>query len=95
LLLTLFMPASRQAGEGSQAGLSGVCGSDRYPGHGIDASNHSNRRGHHWLTALSSPDPTLTDATMESVRQWRYQPTLLSGQPVEIVTAISVNFRLD
>jgi TonB family protein len=47
------------------------------------------------LTVLSSPDPMLADAAMESVRQWRYQPTLLNGQPVEIVTTISVNFRLD
>jgi protein TonB len=37
----------------------------------------------------------LSDAAVESVRQWRYQPTLLNGQPVEVVTTISVNFRLD
>ena len=47
------------------------------------------------LTVLSSPDPLLADAAMESVRQWRYLPTLLNGQPVEVVTTISVNFRLD
>jgi TonB family protein len=47
------------------------------------------------LTLLSSPDPALADAAIESVRQWRYQPTLLNGQPVEVVTTISVNFRLE
>jgi TonB family protein len=47
------------------------------------------------LTVSSSPDPALSDAAVESVRQWRYQPTLLNGQPVEVVTTISVNFRLD
>jgi TonB family protein len=47
------------------------------------------------LTVLSSPDPELAAAAMESVRQWRYQPTLLNGQPVEIITTISVSFRLD
>jgi TonB family protein len=47
------------------------------------------------LSALSSPDPELTQAAMDAVKQWRYQPTLLNGQPVEIVTTISVNFRLD
>jgi TonB family protein len=47
------------------------------------------------LTVLSSPDPLLADAAMEAVRQWRYQPTLLNGQPVEVVTTISVNFRLE
>ena len=47
------------------------------------------------LTVLSSPDPALADAAMEAVRRWRYQPTLLNGQPVEVVTTISVNFRLE
>jgi TonB family protein len=47
------------------------------------------------LTVLSSPDPMLADAAVESARQWRYQPTLLNGQPVEVVTTISMNFRLD
>ena len=47
------------------------------------------------LTVLSSPDPELAAAAVESVRQWRYQPTLLNGQPVEIITTISVSFRLD
>jgi TonB family protein len=39
-------------------------------------------------------DQRLADAAVESVRQWRYKPTLLNGQPVEIVTEIQVNFRL-
>ncbi len=47
------------------------------------------------LTVLSSPDPMLADAAVEAVRQWRYLPTLLNGQPVEVVTTISVNFRLE
>jgi TonB family protein len=47
------------------------------------------------LTELSSPDPMLADAAVEAVRQWRYLPTLLNGQPVEVVTTISVNFRLE
>jgi TonB family protein len=47
------------------------------------------------LSVLSSRDPELAAAAMESVRQWRYQPTLLNGQPVEVITTISVDFRLD
>jgi protein TonB len=47
------------------------------------------------LTVSSSPDPALSEAAVEAARQWRYQPTLLNGQPVEVVTTISVNFRLD
>lgn len=37
----------------------------------------------------------LAQAALDAVRQWRYQPTLLNGQPVEIVTNIEVNFELD
>jgi TonB family protein len=47
------------------------------------------------LSVLSSRDPELAAAALESVRQWRYQPTLLNGQPVEVITTISVDFRLD
>ncbi|RPI08703.1 MAG: TonB family protein, partial [Acidobacteriales bacterium] len=39
-------------------------------------------------------DPRLVTAATEAVRQWRYQPTLLNGDPVEVVTEIEVNFRL-
>jgi TonB family protein len=39
-------------------------------------------------------DPELTQAAMEAVKQWRYQPTLLNSEPVEVVTTITVNFRL-
>jgi protein TonB len=31
---------------------------------------------------------------MEAVRQWQYEPTLLNGAPVEIVTLININFTL-
>jgi outer membrane biosynthesis protein TonB len=29
-----------------------------------------------------------------AVKQWRYQPALLNGQPIEVVTEITVNFEL-
>jgi protein TonB len=38
--------------------------------------------------------PLLVKAALEAVRQWRYQPTLLNGEPVEVVTEITVNFKL-
>lgn len=44
---------------------------------------------------LNSPDPELAKAALDAVRQWRYQPTLLNGAPVEAVTTITVSFRLD
>jgi TonB family protein len=43
---------------------------------------------------LSSSDPALKEAAMDAARQWRYQPTLLNGKPVEVITTVSVNFRL-
>ena len=38
--------------------------------------------------------PLLVNAAKEAVLQWRYRPTLLNGQPVEVVTEILVNFTL-
>jgi protein TonB len=40
-------------------------------------------------------NPGLAQAALDAVRQWRYQPTLLNGQPVEVVTNIDVTFELD
>jgi protein TonB len=38
--------------------------------------------------------PLLARAALEAVRQWIYQPTLLNGQPVEVIAPIDVNFTL-
>lgn len=38
--------------------------------------------------------PLLIGAALDAVKQWLYQPTLLNGQPVEVVTPIEVNFTL-
>ena len=37
----------------------------------------------------------LAQAALEAVRQWRYQPTLLNGQPVEVPATIDVVFELE
>jgi protein TonB len=39
--------------------------------------------------------PFLVDAALAVVRKWRYRPTLLGGEPVEVATQIIVHFRLD
>jgi protein TonB len=44
---------------------------------------------------LRSGSPLLARAALEAVRQWVYEPTLLNGEPVELVAAISVTFRLN
>ena len=41
-----------------------------------------------------SGHPLLVPAALEAVRQWVYHPTLLNGQPVEVMTQIDVNFTL-
>lgn len=46
------------------------------------------------LTLLMSPSPELARSAMEAVNQWKWQPTLLNGQPVEIQTDIDVNYTL-
>jgi periplasmic protein TonB len=58
------------------------------------------------LAALIGPDgrirnlrvltghPLLTQAAMDAVRQWRYHPTLLNGEPAEVDTTVEVRFVL-
>jgi protein TonB len=41
-----------------------------------------------------SGHPLLVPAALEAVKQWVYQPTLLNGEAVEVVTQIDVNFTL-
>jgi len=36
----------------------------------------------------------LSKAAMDAVRWWRYEPYLVSGQPVTVETTVAVNFRL-
>jgi protein TonB len=45
------------------------------------------------LRVLSGP-PLLVAAAVDAVRQWRYRPYILNGQPVEVETQVSVNFKL-
>jgi len=41
-----------------------------------------------------SGHPLLVPSALEAVKQWVYQPTLLNGEPVEVITQIDVNFTL-
>ena len=41
-----------------------------------------------------SGHPMLTQSAIEAVRQWKYKPYLLNGEPVEVETTIQVNFNL-
>ncbi len=41
-----------------------------------------------------SGHPMLTSAALDAVKQWRYKPYILNGEPVEVETQITVNFSL-
>jgi TonB family protein len=39
--------------------------------------------------------PLLDQAALDAVKDWRFTPTLLNGQPVAVVMAVTINFTLD
>jgi periplasmic protein TonB len=41
-----------------------------------------------------SGDGILARSASDAVRQWKYKPYYLNGEPVEIQTQITVNFKL-
>jgi len=41
-----------------------------------------------------SGDPLFFQSALAAVREWRYRPTILDGQPVEIDTHISVIYTM-
>ena len=41
-----------------------------------------------------SGHPMLVRAALDAVRQWRYRPYVLNGEPVEVETEVTVNFIL-
>ena len=43
---------------------------------------------------LISGHPMLAPAAIEAVKQWKYKPYLLNGEPVEVETTVQVNFSL-
>ena len=44
--------------------------------------------------SLQRRHPLLVAAASDAVRQWVYKPTLLNGEPVEVLTQVDVNFSL-
>jgi TonB family protein len=45
------------------------------------------------LRVISGP-PLLVQAALDAVKQWRYKPVLLRGEPVGVTTVVTVNFSL-
>jgi len=46
------------------------------------------------LHVVSTASPLLNQAAIDAVRQWRYRPYILNGEPVEVDTTVTVNFTL-
>jgi protein TonB len=44
---------------------------------------------------LISGHPMLVPAAIAAVKQWRYRPYLLNGEPVEVETTVNVNFEIN
>ncbi|HEY4088328.1 MAG TPA: M56 family metallopeptidase, partial [Bryobacteraceae bacterium] len=44
---------------------------------------------------VSSPDAGLTQAVMGALSQWRFRPSSLDGQPIEVATTIDVNYSVN
>ena len=44
---------------------------------------------------LISGHPLLAPPAIEAVKQWKYKPYLLNGEPVQVETRVTVDFRLD
>jgi protein TonB len=42
---------------------------------------------------VESGNQVLAAAAVQAVRQWRYQPQLLNGQPLETETTVTVTFN--
>jgi protein TonB len=43
---------------------------------------------------VTSGHPLLNDAALTAVRQWKYSPTLLNGEPVPVIATVTVEFKL-
>jgi TonB family protein len=52
------------------------------------------KEGNVYAVQLISGHPLLAPSAMEAVRQWKYRPYLLNGNPVEVETQVLVNFTL-
>jgi len=53
-----------------------------------------NKEGNISNLKVVSGDAVLARSATEAVRQWRYKPYYLNGEPVDIETQITVNFKL-
>jgi periplasmic protein TonB len=51
-------------------------------------------RGHVQATRVLRSIPLLDQAALDAVRQWRYSPLLLNGEPCPFILTVTVSFRI-
>ena len=86
--------AGRIVGQQSSASLSAAGAPDAHLRHRAVARHHLQDGSVESLEVLSG-HPLLVRAAMDAVQQWKYKPTLLNGEPVEVDTTIDVIFSLN
>jgi protein TonB len=42
----------------------------------------------------TSVNREFADAALDAIRQWHYSSTLLNGQPVEVMTTVTIDFKM-
>ncbi len=52
------------------------------------------KQGNVESVSLVSGHPLLAPAAIKAVKQWKYKPYLLNGEPVPVETDIALNFQL-
>jgi TonB family protein len=60
----------------------------------VELSATISKNGDISAVKIVSGDPRLARAAVEAVKQWKYKPYLLNGEPVEIQTQVTMNFKL-
>jgi protein TonB len=60
----------------------------------VELSATISKEGDISAVKVLSGDPQLAGAAADAVMRWKYKPYLLNGEPVEIQTQITVNFKL-
>lgn len=46
------------------------------------------------MKVISSPAENLSQAAMDAVKGWKWEPAKLNGEPVEVVSDVTINFEL-
>jgi protein TonB len=96
------MPATLRVSQGVSQGLLIKRVQPRYPQNAlamrvqgaVQMEATIDKEGNIVNLKVLSGDAVLARAATEAVRQWRYKPYYLDGDPVEIQTQITVNFKL-